>query len=661
MHVTNALARLGAITLGLVASLDVASAQLGQWDVIGDSAVVCIHTLQLPNGKLLCIERPREKPFSFNPYSNGRTVSEITLEGESVEGSTPSVSSSFSIQAPDIYANAFCGGHAQMGNGSLLVVGGDPRSLIQAPNGTILINEGLPPELANLPAFLVDGGRAMRVFTPCAVGDTACKGGTWSQAADMPLPRWYPTVTTLKDGSSIIISGSLHNIDFDHLADNNNPTYEYYPPRGAPRPLDILTWAYPHSLYPLAFTMPSGKAWLFVSNKTAIIDPEKDANGSDYVQPSSGGVPDLDERVVPDHSPWIYPHTPAAVVLPMTIKNNWSFKIQLCGGSLSPNSAVAKAQNVGDVGDAAFPRTPASDACVQINPDDAAPKWTKVDNLPTARLMPDNVLLPDGTILYMNGAGWGQSGGNAGQVQYAYPPVMSVDLFDPEAPAGSQWKTLANMTVPRLYHSGALLLPSGHVITTGSEMNNYKDYWPTPNPNCWPAAYTPCADPFERRIERFIPPYLQTGKPRPEIASVPKSVTYGSMFKISMNTDATKIKRVNALRYATTTHGVNTDQRLVELEIHGVSSTALYVKAPPNGGIAPPGNWMIFPLQDGVPAVAHTVMFANGPVNDVVIPDGVTPVVKGEQSLSGGAGTKASNFFIAAIAGVAAFIGGVFV
>ncbi|KAJ3278983.1 hypothetical protein HK104_001867 [Borealophlyctis nickersoniae] len=657
MHLTNALANAGAVALGLAATITLTAAQKGQWDVIGDSAVVCIHTLQLPNGKILCIERPRENPYVYNNNSNGRTVSEITLEGEEVENGTPAVSSSFSIQAPEVYANAFCGGHSQLGNGDLLVVGGDARSLVQAPNGTVVINENLPPSLASAPAFLVDGSKAVRIFKPCAPGDSSCTGGTWSQVGNMPVARWYPTVTTLQDGSAIIISGSLKNLDMDHPENNNNPTYEYYPSKGAPRPLDILTWAFPHSLYPLAYTMPSGKVWVFVSNKTVIIDPQHESTG----QPDSGGVPDLDERVVPDHSPWIYPHSAASVVLPMTIKNNWSFKVQLCGGSLSPASAVSKAKNVGLATDAAIPRTPASNMCVQINPDDPSPQWTKPDPLPTARLMPDNVLLPDGTILYVNGASWGQSGGNGGQVQYAYPPVFSVDLFDPEAPAGKQWTKMANATVPRLYHSGALLLPSGHVITTGSEMSNYVDFWPTPKANCWPAANTPCTDPFERRIERFIPPYLQTGKPRPEIASVPKTTTYGSVFKINMKTDGTKISRVNALRYATTTHSLNTDQRLVELVIMGKTKDALYVQAPKNGGIAPPGNWMLFPLQDGVPAVAQTVQLQIGEPTKETIPSDAQPG-NGKSGTAGAATTgNDRNIVGTVLAGLVAFVGGIFV
>jgi hypothetical protein len=41
-----------------------------------------------------------------------------------------------------------------------------------------------------------------------------------------------------------------------------------------PRKLDILEWAFPHSLYPMVFQLPSGGVFLFVSNKTVIINPD---------------------------------------------------------------------------------------------------------------------------------------------------------------------------------------------------------------------------------------------------------------------------------------------------------------------------------------------------------------------------------------------------
>jgi hypothetical protein len=290
-------------------------------------------------------------------------------------------------------------------------------------------------------------------------------------------------------------------------------------------------------------------------------------------------------------------------MLPLTKKNGYKAVLQVCGGTeLSTKEA--------------------SPMCWRINPDDETPRWTQVDDMPHARLMPDSVLLPDGKILYVNGASFGMAGGNQGQVQYARDPVYATDLYDPEAPAGQQWTTLAPMTVARLYHSGAMLTESGHVVTTGSEMKNLDDFYPAPKPNCWPTVETACLDAFEYRLERFTPPYLQTGQPRPVIGTAPAKLTHESTFVIEMSSSASQVDRVTFIRYTSTTHSTNTDQRFVELEILGVEGSKIYAQMPPNSAVAPPGNWMLFALSKGVPSVAKTVSLGLGPATKVTLPAG---------------------------------------
>lgn len=41
-------------------------------------------------------------------------------------------------------------------------------------------------------------------------------------------------------------------------AGQNNPTYEFYPPRGGPIGLNILATTLPANLYPLIWLLPSG-------------------------------------------------------------------------------------------------------------------------------------------------------------------------------------------------------------------------------------------------------------------------------------------------------------------------------------------------------------------------------------------------------------------
>lgn len=241
-----------------------------------------------------------------------------------------------------------------LNNGSILVIGGDNQSMTD--NGR---------------TYVVNGRQGRRIYDPCPASAPSNCIGKWTILPDMSSERWYPTVVNLGDGSSIIFGGSTKNLDFDHLnvTLDNNPTYEYWPskPGQWPRNLEILEWAYPHNLYPMSFVMPSGKVFLFVSNKTIVIDPKTEAVTALVDMPSM------------DHAPWIYPHTPTMTVLPMTIKNKYAFVTQVCGGSYYEQGTRAAIS---------------SPMCWQFNPDDARPQWTRVADMPVGRVMVDSIILP---------------------------------------------------------------------------------------------------------------------------------------------------------------------------------------------------------------------------------------------------------------------------
>ncbi|KAI9359239.1 hypothetical protein DFJ73DRAFT_817500 [Zopfochytrium polystomum] len=575
------------ILLGLVAAAhwpSQARAQNGTWRVLqgldqfgGGSGSLCIHSLLLPNNRLYPI---------LNPNTGGMTATEIDLNQEPLQAV---------VNGPS--TNAFCAGHAQAANGQVWMIGGDAQ-LSNFTNGT---------------TFLWDGLSKIRTYNPVGqvpLGDPnpslAARHGSWNESfRDMDGgKRWYPTVVTMYDGDIIIFGGTTANLDFDHLsAENNNPTYEFYPPRfGGAFHMPVLDWAYPHNLYPISFQLPSGGIFLFVSNKTLIVDPTvpPGASGIDNLK-SIADMPEL------DHAPWIYPHTPTGTMLPMSEETGYVATVMVCGGSKNSTKD-------------------ASDDCYSITPDEPNAKWKAHAKMPHARLMPDSVLLPDGKILYTNGASWGQAGGNAGQCMYAAGPVHATDLYDP---AADTWTTIGQSTVSRLYHSGALLLSDATVITTGSEMANYLDYWGTDDnvtpptdplrPACFPNTPSTqegsnCTSPYEYRIEHFTPPYLLTGAARPQITSAPASAGWNATVTIGIKHAGAAgsdgyVARVTLVRYATTTHSTNTDQRFLEPKIIALTDSALTFRVPPNGKVAPPGNYHVFVLSKaGVPSVGATVL-----------------------------------------------------
>lgn len=47
-------------------------------------------------------------------------------------------------------------------------------------------------------------------------------------------------------------------------------------------------------------------------------------------------------------------------------------------------------------------------------------------------------------------------------------PVLQPVIYNPSAAAGSRFTTMPGSSIPRLYHSTAILLPSGEVLVAGS-------------------------------------------------------------------------------------------------------------------------------------------------------------------------------------------------
>lgn len=223
-------------------------------------------------------------------------------------------------------------------------------------------------------------------------------------------------------------------------------------------------------------------------------------------------------------------------------------------------------------------------------------------------------------------------GGNQGQVQYASGPIYATDLFNPVT---GKWSTVGEATNMRLYHSGALLLESGHVITVGSEMDNYNDFYNPQKPECFedvrnintnPTFANGCTNPFNYNIERFTPSYLRE-KAGVQINNAPTAVTYGSLIAVQVDS-AKSVGRVSFVRTSAITHSTNTDQRYIELVIKSYSPSlnTLYIQIPSNAGLAPPGTWFLFAINsEGVPSVAATMTLTSGaPTSVTIAGDAVT-------------------------------------
>jgi hypothetical protein len=85
--------------------------------------------------------------------------------------------------------------------------------------------------------------------------------------------RWYPMVEVLEDGSLIVIGADLWG-GYVNMASQDNPTYEYFPPKGDGLAINLqfLTDCLPTNLYALTWLMPSGRLFMQANLKTILLN-----------------------------------------------------------------------------------------------------------------------------------------------------------------------------------------------------------------------------------------------------------------------------------------------------------------------------------------------------------------------------------------------------
>jgi Domain of unknown function (DUF1929) len=161
-------------------------------------------------------------------------------------------------------------------------------------------------------------------------------------------------------------------------------------------------------------------------------------------------------------------------------------------------------------------------------------------------------------------------------------------------PADGKWTSLARMKVTRQYHSIAMLLPDGRVLSAGGGICGA----------CQTQNY------LAKNAEIFSPPYLfkQDGSgqlaSRPNIGNVQGNLNYNQAFNINTN-QAANISKVSLIRVGGVTHSVNMDQLHVSLSFRK-GQNRLTATPPANSKVAPPGYYMLFILNNqGTPSVAR--------------------------------------------------------
>jgi Domain of unknown function (DUF1929)/Glyoxal oxidase N-terminus len=341
---------------------------------------------------------------------------------------------------------------------------------------------------------------------------------SWTEGPVMSQARWYPTATLLGDGTVVICGGTINTGTSATTVDQYHPVSNTLTTLPSTANKTMVT-------YPRVKLLTSGLlAWTNFPT-TCYLNPAT-ATWTNGPKLNSGS------RSITDMS----------VMLPGLTT------IMEMGGATAP----------GITGTAEL-----------LNLSASAPAWNYTTSMHSPRLWANAVLLADGTVLVVGG----------GATSYYGGPVLIPEIYKP---ATGTWTEMAAQTAPRMYHSTALLLPDGRVLSAGQSSGKY-----------------------ENTGEIFSPPYLFKGA-RPVISQAPGTLSYGQTFTVT-TPQAGSISQVALVKAAAVTHSNNFDQRYVKCTFSTNGGT-LRVTSPPNTNYAPPGWYMLFLVNStGVPSVASWV------------------------------------------------------
>ncbi|KAF6829857.1 WSC domain-containing protein [Colletotrichum plurivorum] len=408
----------------------------------------------------------------------------------------------------------------------------------------------------NIGGWSGDSTYGVRLYIPS--GSAGVNGTTdWQEDAQnlrLQDGRWYPSALVMANGSIFVIGGE------EGSNGRAVPTIEVLPFTGqTPLYQDWLQRTDPNNLYPFVAVLPSEDIFVAYWNEARILDKTTFATKTI--------LPNIPGSVTNPKGGRTYPLEGTGVLLPQKAPYTDPLGILICGGS-GEGAGIAL------------------DNCVTIHPEDTKPSWT-IERMPTRRVMSCIAPLPDGTYLINNGAQQGVAG-----FGLATMPNHNALLYDPEKPLGARITVMANTTISRLYHSESILLLDGRVLVTGSDPEDG-------------------VNPQEYRVEIFKPPYLFSPD-RPSFTITNKDWEYGQTYTFQLGGQAKGTIKASLLGAVSSTHGNSMGARTIFPAV-SCTQVSCTVTAPPRAGIAPPGWYQFFVLDNGIPAVGVYVRIGGDP------------------------------------------------
>lgn len=512
----------------------------GKWNLLHPNIGVSAMHMQLLNSDRVVIFDRTDFGASNISLPNNQCRNDPNDQTLKIDCTAHSVEydvASNSVRPLNVLTDVWCSSGAAMPDGSLMQTGG-----------------------------FNDGDHNVRVYKPCT--DSSCDWQEFNNV--LTQRRWYATNHILPDGRQIIVGG------------RGQFSYEFYPKRaGADRSYSLPFLSQTNdprienNLYPFVFLNVDGNLLIFANNRAILFDYVKATVVRNY-------------PTIPGGDPRSYPSSGSAVLLPLKggANNVVSAEVMVCGGA--PKGSFTGANNGNFVG--------ALNTCGRIRITDPNPQWV-METMPLARVMGDMVLLPNGNVLIINGASSGTAGWDLGR-----NPVSTPLIYRPNNPTGSRFEAQnATTSIPRMYHSTAILLRDGRILISGSNPHAYYNF-------------TGVLFPTDLTMETYSPDYLDQRlvKVRPVIVS-PAShsqIGYGQQLAINFTAQGRINKgfiTVTMVAPPFTTHAFSMNQRLLVLTNGkvtplGRSNYQVRVVTPGSNILAPPGYYLLFVVYREVPS-----------------------------------------------------------
>lgn len=416
----------------------------------------------------------------------------------------------------------------------------------------VTVNHHTHSAFCAVPVMLEDGrvfmpgGNLKEPTSPRGTSIFDYRTQTWTRIQDMAVGRWYNGVVALPNGQV-----------FTALGQPGSPYPEIW--------TEGLGWAYLNGA-----SLAKG-----ILAYPTVTEP-KNMLPKFHLAPSgqifhSGHTPEMH---------WIDP-TNNGSVTKVAIKNQWNMAYVPSvlfneGKLLQAGGAYFNSQNN------------ATNQAVVIDINSGIPTQTATNPMQYPRIFHNQVVLPNGEVMVVGGNTTGKKFSDVGA------------QFTPEIwnSATQNWRPVADIQVPRTYHSVALLMTDGRVWSGGGGLCNCIENHPD--------------------SQVFSPPYLFNSDgslaTRPEILDAPDTISYGLKANVQTTSGVT---RFTMIRMSATTHTLNSDMRLLNVPFVTISDGNYELNFHTNRNVMTPGYWMLFALNaQGVPSVAKTIQVttSNTPV-----------------------------------------------